>query len=109
MSYFRYHSQIDTDCLTSSFKSLLEEAGLLVSEEFSTTSQLFAETFDGKTLSNSKVKILISWADKSTRVCLVEVRGDEPHLRKDTFCEQVANQLRDLIPVKDVASSFIPS
>ena len=107
MSYFQYHSQIETDCLISSFKSLLEEAGLLVSEEFSTTSQLFAETFDGKTLSNSKVKILISWADKSSRVCLIEVRSDEPHLRKDTFCERVANQLRDLIPAKEVSSNFI--
>ncbi len=109
MSYFRYQSQIDTDCFLASFKSLLENAGLLVSEEFSTASQLFAETFEGKTSSSSKVKILISWADKSSGVCLVEVRSDEPHLRKNTFCERVANQLRDLIPAKEVSSNFIPS
>ena len=65
MSYFRYQSQIDTDCLLASFKSLLENAGLLVSEEFSTASQLFAEIFEGKTSSSSKVKVLISWADKN--------------------------------------------
>ena len=109
MSYFRYHSQIDTDCLLASFKILLENAGLLVSEEFSTASQLFAEIFEGKTLSSSKVKVLISWADKSSLICLIEVRSDEPHLRKDTFCERVANQLRDLIPAKEVSSNFIPS
>ena len=107
MSYFRYQSQTDKDCLLTGFKSLLENAGLVVSEEFSTASQLFAEIFEGKTLSSSKVKVLISWADKSSLICLIEVRSDEPHLRKDTFCERVANQLRDLIPAKEVSSNFI--
>ena len=109
MSYFRYQSQIDTDCLLSSFKNLLENAGLLVSEEFSSGVQVFAENQLDQIGCKTKIKVLISWADKSSRICLVEVRSDEPHLIKDTFCERVANQLRDLIPAKEVSSNFVPS
>ncbi len=100
MSYFRYQSQIDSDCLLTSYKRLLENAGLLVCEEFSSGTQIFAENQLNQIDTKTKVKVLISWADKSSRVSLVEVRSDEPHLRKDTLCEQVANQLLDLIPAK---------
>ena len=107
MAYFRYQSQINTDCLLSSFKGLLEDAGLLVSEEFSNRVQVFAENQLNQIDCNTKIKVLISWADKSSRICLVEVRSDEPQLMKDTFCEKAANQLRGLIPANEKSSNFI--
>ena len=48
-----------------------------------------------------RVKVLISWIDKSVRIFSVEVRSDEPFLKRDTSCERVVNQLRGLIPPKD--------
>ena len=107
MSYFQYQSQIDSDCLLSSFKSLLENAGLLVSEEFSSGGQVFAENQLGQMECKTRIKVLISWADKRNNLCLIEVRSDEPQLRKDTFCEQLTNQLRDLIPAKETSSNSI--
>ena len=109
MSYYQYQSQIDADCLLEGCKSLLENAGLIVSEQFSSGSQVFAENQLNQIECKTKVKVLISWADKSNRICLIEVRSDEPQLRKDTFCEQLSHQLRALIPDKRFTSNVIPS
>ena len=54
----------------------------------------------------SKVNVLISWSDKSKRECTVEVRSDEPYLKKDTRCQKVHTQLRELIPPKEVSTQF---
>ena len=104
MAYFQYECSTDNDCLLTSFKSLLENAGLLVSDEFSSDFQIFAESRAGQLNYKSKVKVLISWADRSVRTCSVEVRSDEPLLKRDTFCEKVVNDLRGLIPPKDQLS-----
>ena len=101
MAYFSYQSQVEADCLLSRFKSLLENAGLFVSEEFSSDVQVFAENKLDQIECKTKVKVLISWSDKRSQLCLIEVRSDEPHLMKDTLCERAANQLRGLIPAKE--------
>ncbi len=108
MAYFSYQSHIDADCLLSSFRNVLEKAGLLVSEEFSNEVQVFAENQLDQIDCKTKIKVLISWFDKSSRLCLIEVRSDEPHLMKDTFCEQAANKLCGLIPAKENSSNFSP-
>ncbi len=97
MAYFQYLSQIDSDCLLSSFQHLLEEAGLSISEEFSSHAQIFAEDNNEKSY-HSKVKVLISWSDKNLRQCSIEVRSDEPLLKRGTSCERLTSQLRNLIP-----------
>ncbi len=102
MAYFQYQSETERDCLLTSFKDLLETAGLIVSEEFSSEVQVFAESKPGQIESKTKVKVFISWVDKNVRTFLVEVRSDEPSLKRDTSCEKVANQLRNLIPPKDL-------
>tara|TARA_B100001996_G_C18100918_1_gene377302 strand:+ start:96 stop:437 length:342 start_codon:yes stop_codon:yes gene_type:complete len=102
MAYFHYQSETDKDCLLASFKSLLENADLLVSEEFSSDVQVFAESKSEALDYKTKVKVFISWIDKRVRICSVEVRSDEPLLRRNTSCEKVMNQLRDLIPPKDI-------
>ena len=98
MAYFHFLSEIDGDCLFSAFKNLLEEAGLYISEEFSSKAQIFAE---GKlSASNtSKVNVLISWNDRSKRKCSIEVRSDEP-IKKGTSCESLAKQLHSLISLQ---------
>ena len=101
MAYFRYLSEIDTDCLLTSFKNSLEDAGLTVLNEFSNHAQIFAEDNLNKINYQSKVKVLISWTNKSIKECSVEIRSDEPYLKKDTCCENLAIQLRSIIPPKD--------
>ncbi len=105
MAYFKYEAESDKDCLLDSFQGLLEEAGLLVSQEFSSDAQVFAESQSDRIDYKTKVKVFISWIDKSMRSCSVEVRSDEPFLRRYTCCENIANQLRALIPPVDASSN----
>ena len=102
MAYFQYQSETERDCLLSAYKSLLENVGLIVSDEFSNDFQVFAESRSDQIDYKKRVKVLISWIDKSVRTFSIEVRSDEPFLKKDTSCERVVNQLRGLIPPKDV-------
>ena len=102
MAYFQYQGETERDCLLTSYKGLLEKVGLIVSEEFSSEFQVFAESRPDQIDYKTKVKVFISWVDKSVRTFSVEVRSDEPFLKRDTFCEKVANQLRRLIPPKDL-------
>tara|TARA_B100000700_G_C14892568_1_gene783436 strand:- start:53 stop:427 length:375 start_codon:yes stop_codon:yes gene_type:complete len=104
MAYFHYESKTDNDCLLTSFRGLLENAGLLVSDEFSSDVQVFAESQSGEINYKSKVKVFISWVDKRVRTCSVEVRSDEPLMKRDTSCEKVVNDLRALIPPKDIST-----
>ena len=101
MAYFHYQSETDTDCLLTSFKSLLENAGLNVSGEFSNSAQVFAEFCGDVVNFRTIVKVLISWSDKTSRVCSIEIRSDEPLLTRNTCCEKVAKKLHDLIPPKN--------
>tara|TARA_Y100001968_G_scaffold227709_1_gene210492 strand:- start:26 stop:355 length:330 start_codon:yes stop_codon:yes gene_type:complete len=107
MAYFQYLAEIKDHSSLYGFTPILENFGFIISKEFSTPSQLYAEIFEGKALSSSKVNVLISWANKSSRLCLIEVRSEEPHLKKDTFCKRTINKLRDLIPPKEVANDLI--
>ena len=100
MAYFRYLSQIDNDCLQSTFNNLLEAAGLSICQEFSTKSQILAEEINSKGYYKSKVKVIISWSNKQLRQCFIEVRSDEPHLKNGTRCEKIAKHLNTLIPPK---------
>ena len=102
MAYFQYQSETERDCLLTAFKSLLENVGLIVSDEFSNNFQVFAESRSDQIGYKTRVKVLISWIDKSVRTFSVEVRSDEPFLKRDTSCERIVNQLRDLIPPKDL-------
>ena len=102
MAYFQYQSETERDCLLTTFKSLLENVGLIVSDEFSTDFQVFAESQRDQIDYKGRVKVFISWVDKSVRTFSVEVRSDEPFLKRDTSCQRVVNQLRDLIPPKDI-------
>tara|TARA_B100000700_G_C15060806_1_gene865652 strand:+ start:4662 stop:4973 length:312 start_codon:yes stop_codon:yes gene_type:complete len=101
MAFFQYISEIETDCLHSTFKEILEEAGLDVSNEFSNSVQVFAENGLGKNNFSSKVKVFITWSDKTQKCCSIEVRSDEPFLKKNTCCERLAAKLQHLIPPRN--------
>ena len=73
MAYFQYQSETERDCLLTAFKSLLENVGLIVSDEFSTDFQVFAESQPNQIDCKTKVKVFISWVDKSVRTFSVEV------------------------------------
>ena len=105
MAFFQYLSEVEGDCLLSSFSQVLENAGLNISNDFSSPAQVFAEFKSADVDYKSKVNVLISWSDKSKRECSVEVRSDEPYLRKDTRCEKVHSHLREVIPPKEYLRS----
>ena len=96
MAYYQFLSQIENDCLFSSFENLLKDVGLSISEECSTNAEIFAEEKVVSSKYHSKVKVIISWSNKSLRQCSIEVRSDEPSFIKDTACEKLADQLREL-------------
>ncbi len=106
MAFFQYLSQVDGHCLFSSFTQVLENAGLDISTDFSSPAQIFAECKNLDDNYKSKVNVLISWSNKSKRECSVEVRSDEPYLRRDTWCEKIHSQLREVIPPKDLPVLF---
>ncbi len=97
MAYFQFLSNVNDDCLFSNFQDLLEEAGLYISEDFSSHAQIFAEEKNNGNKYQSKVKVIISWSDKSKKQCSIEVRSDEPYLKKNTSCEKLASLLQQLI------------
>ncbi len=101
MAYSQYLAEVSNDCLISSFKHILEEVGLNISQEFSSHAQVFAEKSPNKLNYQSKVNVLISWSDKSKKVCSIEVRSNEP-CKKGTSCEKIADELRTLIPPKQI-------
>ena len=107
MAYFQYLSEVNTDCLISSFKHILEEVGLNISQEFSSHAQVFAEGINSKQSYQSKVNVLISWNDKSKNECSIEVRSNEPY-KKGTSCEKIADELLTLIPPKQSRNSQEP-
>ena len=104
MAFFQYISVVQSDCLINNFGKLLDKAGLHIS--FTSPAQIFAECKALDVNYKSKVKVLISWSDKSKRECSVEVRSDEPHLRRDTRCEEVHSHLIKLIPPKELSALF---
>ena len=106
MAFFQYLSEVEGDCLFSSFTSVLQNAGLDISKDFSSPAQIFAECKSTDADYKSKVNVLISWSDKSKRECCVEVRSDEPYLKRDTHCEKIHSQLQDLIPPKELPVLF---
>ena len=102
MAFYQYLSEVKGDCLFSSFNQVLDNAGLDIS--FRSPAQIFAEfkKVDGNY--KSKVNVLISWSDKSKRECYVEVRSDEPYLRRNTRCEKVHSYLCKVIPPKELSA-----
>ena len=104
MAYFQYHSEIENDCLISNFKNILEKVGLNISHEFSSHAQIFAEESVNKQDYKSKVNVLISWSNKHLKECSIEVRSDEP-FKKGTSCEKLVNELRILIPPKQILNN----
>ncbi len=108
MAYFQYLSEIESDCLFSSFQKTLEEIGLRVSDEFSSHAQIFAEESISNVNYQAKVKVIISWSNKTLRQCSIEVRSDEPYLKRDTCCERLANQLRTIIPPRNESQQLKP-
>ena len=100
MAFFQYLTEVEGDCLFSSFTQGLQNVGLHISKDFSSPAQIFAECKNVDANYKSKVKVFISWSDKSKRECSVEVRSDEPYLNRNTRCERIHIQLRQVIPPK---------
>ena len=101
MAYFKYLSETNNNCLIKAYTALLEELGLKISKEFSSSAQVFAIAINNDEKFKSQAKVIITWKNKSMRQCLIEVRTDEPSFAKSTFCERIANRLRSRIPAKE--------
>ena len=107
MAFFQYLAEVDGDCLLSSFTQVLENAGFHISHDFSSSAQIFAECKSAYVDYKSNVKVLISWSDKSKRECSVEIRSDEPQVRRHTRCKEFHSYLSKVIPPKEFAPLFV--
>tara|TARA_B100000700_G_C14546173_1_gene624351 strand:+ start:104 stop:448 length:345 start_codon:yes stop_codon:yes gene_type:complete len=98
MAFFQYLCKADEESLLQSFKSRLQSVNLEVSNKFSSHAEIYAESVDSDLNSYSKVKVIISWINKKDRCCEIEIRSDEPSLKRNTHCERITTQLKNIIP-----------
>lgn len=99
MAAFQWIERIAAPSIVEWFAPIAEALGLEVVDSVSHHSQLYA-VMPLVDLSQKKapvVTVLISWSDRATQQVLIEVRSDEPMLRSNTCCEQLAQALKRVL------------
>lgn len=99
MAVFSWISDLQGRALRDCLQPIVAELDLRIDEEYCSDRQLYAvDRSDGPVPLHARVKVLATWSCSQGLTCQVEVRSSEPQLRHDTRCEQVARQLRQLLP-----------
>lgn len=99
MASFQWIERLAAPSMVDWFEPIAQSLGLEVVNSVSSDSQLYAVT-PLAALSQKKspmVTVLISWSDRTTQQVLIEVRSDEPMLRTNTRCEQLAQALKRVV------------
>lgn len=96
---FQWFEQLETSSLAEVFTPLLDPLGLDAVSAVTSDVQWYAVTplAQVAALQRPRVSVLVTWSDRRAREVQIEVRSDEPMLRTGTSCEQVAEQLRQLL------------
>tara|TARA_B100000700_G_C14253805_1_gene493839 strand:+ start:133 stop:396 length:264 start_codon:yes stop_codon:yes gene_type:complete len=82
-----------------SFSSTLEELGLTILKEVSTSAEIYASELPPRDkFRSSLVNVTISWASPERKMCQVQVRSSEPMLKRNTRCEQFSIALKKYLP-----------
>jgi len=99
VAIFQWVEQLETSSLADVFTPLLDVLGLDAVAAVTSDVQWYAVTplAQISSLQRPRVSVLVTWSDRRAREVQIEVRSDEPMLRSGTSCEQVAEQLRELL------------
>ena len=95
MARFSWIARLDHDQLSAGLSQPLQQLGLELDDQVSSSSQLLArDQVDCRIPLAARVTVLASWNCSRSREYQVEVRSSEPQLRRGTRCEQIATELQ---------------
>lgn len=101
MALFQWITQADRRVLEASLERCLVEFGIEIDCENSTQALVYASDKAGSnSLRRPRVSVIAAPCNGARDEFAVEVRSDEPMLRRGTRCEQVASALREHVPPK---------
>ena len=106
MALFHWLLQIPPgEDLASTIEPAIQQAGLVLDAEHSTTAQIVAhDPIDAGVHHASRVLLMISWTNRPKGELVVEVRSAEPMLKRQTRCEQVSAALQRLLPAQSTSA-----
>ena len=108
MAVVQWIEKLDSASIADVFDPLIEALGLELVGLARRDLQLFAVTPLARAplLRSARVSVLVIWSDRRAHEVHIEVRSDEPMIRAGTSCEQVAQQLRQLLRGPQEAASM---
>ena len=101
MALFQWIAAAERQELQDRLASAVGRLNLEIDQEFSNNVTIYARDKDGlKTPVNARVTVMISPNNGTRDEFQVEVRSSEPMLKRGTRCEQIATDLKAVIPAK---------
>jgi len=101
VALFQWIAASECQDLLRDFIGAVEQLGLEVDPEFSSSISIYAREQEGaRTPTNARVTVIISATNGSKDEFQIEVRSSEPMLKRETRCEQIATELKAIIPAK---------
>ena len=97
MAFIQYLCKANSESLTNSFATTLENYGMIIPERFEHSKQLYAEYSSSNNNQFSKVNLLISWVNQTQKECSIEIWSDEPLAKDKTLCKKVHNEIIQII------------
>jgi hypothetical protein len=99
MALFEWHTNLRSDNLQSELRNGIESLGLVVDESATSHAQLFAcDPHDQGIHYAERVSVIAAWTNQRSGEVKIEVRSQEPLLRKQTRCQTLAAALQQLFP-----------
>lgn len=104
MALFEWHTTLQAQDLCSQLRAGITSLGLVIDPLTSNHVQLFAsDPVDTPMRHASRVTVLAAWTNQAQGEVKIEVRSQEPMLRKGTRCETTALALQRLFPAQRIA------
>ncbi|WP_094561782.1 hypothetical protein [Synechococcus sp. 8F6] len=101
MALFQWIAAAEQGEFQDRLASAVGRLNLEIDQEFSNSGTIYARDKDGlKTSINARGTVMISPNNETRDELQVEVRSSEPMLKRGTRCEQIANDLKAVIPAK---------
>jgi hypothetical protein len=101
VALFQWIAAAERQELLDRLDSAVTRLNLEIDRKFSNSVTIFARDKDGlRTPVNARVTVMISPNNGTRDEFQVEVRSSEPMLKRGTRCEQIATDLKAVIPAK---------
>ena len=99
MALFEWHTRLRSDNLERELRQGIESLGLVVDESTTSHAQLFAcDPHDHRIHYAHRVSVIAAWTNQRSGEVKIEVRSQEPMLKKETRCQTLATALQRLFP-----------